>query len=112
MKKLNILDFKSNIESLVDNLAAEEYGIIERYKQNGIIPIVDLINRINEYGEEIVALPENWIKDALVYDIEDKRLDVYLPLWTNFGKSDLTLSLSCFYIHNRPHIEISDLEVL
>ena len=112
MKKLNILDFKSNIESLVNNLAAEEYGIIERYKQNGIIPIVDLINRINEYGEEIVALPENWIKDALVYDIEDKRLDVYLPLWTNFGKSDLTLSLSCFYIQNRPHIEISDLEVL
>lgn len=112
MKKLNILDFKYSIESLVNTLAAQEYDKIERDKQNGIIPIIDLISRIDEYGEKIVSLPDGWVKEALVYNIENKRLDVYLPLWTNLGKSDLTLSLSCFYIHNNPQIEINDLEVL
>lgn len=109
---MDILDFKSIIEKLVNNIAVQEYDKLEQHKQNGIIPITDLTNRIKEYGYNIIPLPSGWIKDALVYNIDDKRLDVYLALWTNSGKSDLTLSVSCFFVNNHPHVEINDLEVL
>lgn len=112
MESLNILCFKFLIEDLVKNIADSNYDEIEKLKQNGIIPISDLVNRILEYGEKIVPLPVDWLKDALVYNIKNKRLDVYIPLWVKTGKSDLTLSVSCFYNKENPQLEINDLEVL
>lgn len=112
MEKLDISKFKILIEDLINNFVIKDYNKIERLKQNGSIPIIDLINRINEYGEDFISLPSYWIKDTLIYNINNKRLDVYLPLWTKAGKSDLTLSLSCFFINDCPYIEINDLEVL
>ena len=106
---MNLIEFKPLIDVLVNNLAGKEYDKIEQNKQNGNIPMSHLIKRITETEDKIVSLPFDWIKEALVYNIDDKRLDVYLSLWTTNGKSDLTLSLSCFYINNVPRIEINDL---
>ncbi len=48
---------------------------------------------------------------ALFYQISDKQVDIYIPLWSEEeGQSDLTLSLSCFNNDNK--IKINDLEVL
>lgn len=44
------------------------------------------IKRITETENKKVSLLCDWIKEALVYHIDGKRLDVYLPLWETNGK--------------------------
>ncbi|MGA3674331.1 DUF7668 domain-containing protein [Lysinibacillus agricola] len=48
-----------------------------------------------------------------LYIAAEKRLDIYLPLWTKEeGRSDLTLSLSGQRNNNQLKIEFNDLRVL
>ena len=104
--------FKSVIGRLIGDLARKDYQKIMASGENGRIPIPNLVERINEYGEDIVPLPDYGFSEALCYNIANKYLDVYIPIWTVSGKSDLTLSLKCWYEGGRPIVAIEDLEVL
>ena len=75
------------------------------------LPIQDMRQVIEEYGYDIILLPEKAFDLALLYQISDMQVDIYIPIWNNEeGQSDLTLSLSCFKDQNK--IKINDLEVL
>ena len=104
--------FKPVIGRLIGDLARKDYQKIMASGENGRIPIPNLVERINEYGEDIVPLPDYGFSEALCYNITNKYLDVYIPIWTVSGKSDLTLSLKCWYEGGRPIVAIEDLEVL
>ena len=104
--------FKPVIGRLIGDLARKDYQKIMASGENGRIPIPNLVERINEYGEDIVPLPDYGFSEALCYNIANKYLDVYIPIWTVSGKSDLTLSLKCWYEGGRPIVAIEDLEVL
>jgi hypothetical protein len=106
--------FKENIINLVNDLSDKSYKIIEYRKENGRVNINDLENTVKNYNKEIIPLPETAFDIAQIYKIKgEDRIDIYLPLWTKEeGRSDLTLSLSCFVKNNIKIIEINDLEVL
>lgn len=109
---LDLECFKSVIGSLFGDLARKDYQKIMASGENGRIPIPNLVERINEYGENIIPLPDYGFSEALCYNIANKYLDVYIPIWTVSGKSDLTLSLKCWYEGGQPIVAIEDLEVL
>lgn len=104
--------FKPVIGRLIGDLARKDYQKIMASGENGRIPIPNLVERINEYGEDIVPLPDYGFSEALCYNITNKYLDVYIPIWTVSGKSDLTLCLQCWYEGGQPKVAIEDLEVL
>jgi hypothetical protein len=106
--------FRTIIEEIVNNISLNNYKAIEDKGQNGKVDIKDLERVIKEYGCTIIPLPEKAFSKAEVYKMKDEsRLDVYIPLWTEEeGRSDLTLSLSCYYNGNNNKVEINDLEVL
>ena len=54
---MNLIEFKTLIDELVNNLAGKEYDKIEQNKQNGNIPMSHLIKRITETEDKIVSLP-------------------------------------------------------
>jgi hypothetical protein len=112
--ELNIDSFKKIIKNIVMDLSSKDYKKIELEKTNGRVNIADLENIINEYGKTIIPLPDKAFEIANVYTIEkEKRIDIYVPLWTKEeGRSDLTLSITCYLKNNKPVIEMNDLEVL
>lgn len=66
------------------------------------VPIQDIRRVIEEYGCTIIPLPVKAFDLALSYQISDKQVDIYIPLWSEEeGQSDLTLSLSCFKNENK-----------
>ena len=55
---------------------------------------------IEEYGVTIIPLPAKAFDLALSYQISDKQVDIYIPLWSEEeGQSDLT-SLLILSIHS------------
>jgi hypothetical protein len=112
--KLQLRYFESIIKEIVYNISMNNYEAIKVNRQNGRVDIDDLKRVIAEYGCTIVLLPDEAFTKAEIYDVKDEnRLDVYIPLWTEEeGRSDLTLSLSCYIINETAKVEISDLGVL
>ena len=107
---LNVLDFKPEIEKIVQKIANDCFGEIETSETSAD----DLQRVLREYGCSIVPLPDNALSLAETYHIaNENRLDVYLPLWTKEeGRSDLTLFVSCFMKNGKSFVEINDLRVL
>ena len=112
--ELQLKHFESIIKEIVYNISINDYDAIDAKKQNGRVDINDLKRVIIEYDCTVISLPDEAFSKAEVYYIkDDKRLDVYIPLWTKEeGRSDLTLSLSCYDINRIPKVEINDLRVL
>ena len=110
---LHINDFKPLIEELVSNISSSDYNAIFEKHQYGRTNIDDIKRVVSEYNRTITILPDNAFKEAKVYCIEkEKRLDIYIPLWTiEEGRSDLVLFLSGYIISGIPKIEINDLLV-
>ena len=110
---LHINDFKPLIEELVSNISSNNYNAIFEKDQYGRTNIEDIKRIVSEYNHTITVLPNNAFKEASVYYIEkEKRLDIYIPLWTiEEGRSDLVLFLSGYIINCVPKIEINDLLV-
>ena len=110
---LHINDFKPLIEELVSNISTTDYNAIFEKHQYGRTNIDDIKRVVSEYNHTITILPDNAFKEAKVYYIEkEKRLDIYIPLWTiEEGRSDLVLFLSGYIISGIPKIEINDLLV-
>ena len=112
--ELQLKHFESLIKEIVCNISINDYDTINAKKQNGRVDTNDLKRVIIEYGCTVIPLPDEAFYKAEVYYIkDDNRLDVYIPLWTKEeGRSDLTLSLSCYDINGIPKVEINDLKVL
>ena len=110
---LHINDFKPLIEELVSNISTTDYNAIFEKHQYGRTNIDDIKRVVSEYNHTITILPDNAFKEAKVYYIEkEKRLDIYIHLWTiEEGRSDLVLFLSGYIISGIPKIEINDLLV-
>ena len=110
---LHINGFKPLIEELVSNISTSDYNAIFEKHQYGRTNIDDIKRVVSEYNRTITILPDNAFKEAKVYYIEkEKRLDIYIPLWTiEEGRSDLVLFLSGYIISGIPKIEINDLLV-
>ncbi len=106
--------YKPFIKKIVCNIANKKYDLIKANGLNGRVEINDLKRVINEYGCTIVPIPEKGFLIAEVYSINSNdKFDIYLPLWTKEeGRSDLTLSLSCYNNNGKPKVEINDLRVL
>jgi hypothetical protein len=107
--------FKEQIKNLVIDIANKNYTKIELEKINGRVNIIDLERVIDEYNRTIIPLPDSFEIDMnKVYHIKkENNLFVLIDLWTKEeGRSDLTLSLTCFLENNEPMIRIDDLEVL
>ncbi len=111
---MKIESFIAEIKNIVYLISLKKYKEIESKKYNGRVQVSDLERVINEYGCEIIPLPDSAIDLSESYFIESNNsLDVYLPLWTKEeGRSDLTLSVSCYIKDNKPFVEIDDLRVL
>lgn len=112
MKQLE--HFQSIIKEMIYNISINDYKIIESNGQNGRVNTDDLKRIIKEYGCTIITLPDEAFAALHIYKIKaENRIDVYIPLWTKEeGRSDLTLSVSCYIIDGIPKIEINDLRVL
>jgi len=112
--KLQLKYFEAIIKEIVYNISVNNYETIKVNRQNGRVDIDDLRRVITKYGCTIVPLLNESFTNAEIYDVEDEnRLDVYIPLWTKEGgRSDLTLSLSCYIINETAKVEINDLRVL
>lgn len=107
----NINDYIEQIQNYVACLANKDYQATQELTLSDSVPIQDIRCRIEEYGKEIIPLPAHAFDLALTYQISDKQIDVFIPLWSREeGRSDLTLCLSCFKEENK--IKINDLEVL
>ena len=108
---VSIEEYKERIQEFVCCLARKDYQTANDFILDNSIPIFDLRRVIEEYGVTIIPLPAKAFDLALSYQISDKQVDIYIPLWSEEeGQSDLTLSLSCFT--NEHKININDLEVL
>ena len=108
---VNIDEYKKLIQEFVYCLARKDYQAANNLILDNSVPISDLRRVIEEYGTTIMPIPEAAFEQALCYQISDKQVDIYIPLWSvEEGRSDLTLSLSCF--QNEHKIQINDLEVL
>ena len=108
---VNIDENKKLKQKFVYCLARKDYQAANNLILDNSVPISDLRRVIEEYGTTIVPIPEAAFEQALCYQISDKQVDIYIPLWSvEEGRSDLTLSLSCF--QNEHKIQINDLEVL
>jgi hypothetical protein len=102
----NINEYIERVQNYVACLASKDYQAASES-----VPIQDILRVIEEYGCTIIPLPAKAFDMALFYQISDKQVDIYIPLWSEEeGQSDLTLSLSCFNNDNK--IKINDLEVL
>lgn len=107
----NIDDHIGQIQDYVACLANKDYKATQGLTLSDSVPIQDIQRRLEEYGNEITPLPANAFDLALVYQITDNQIDIYLPLWSSEeGRSDLTLCMSCF--KGEKKIRINDLEVL
>ena len=109
-----IEQYKPIIKELVIRISNKEYDLIKTNGQNGRVNIEDLKRVIDDYGCTIVSLPDKAFSIVEAYNItSENRIDIYLPLWTKEeGRSDLTLSLSCYNDNGVPKIEINDIRVL
>ncbi|UTC66576.1 MULTISPECIES: hypothetical protein [unclassified Treponema] len=112
--KLQLTYFESIIKEIVYNISVNNYEAVKLNSQNGRVDIDDLRRIITKYGCIIVPLPDEAFTKAEIYDVKDEnRLDVYIPLWTKEeGRSDLTLSVSCYITNETAKVEINDLRVL
>ena len=111
---LNVWYFKSEIEKIVQKIANYDFTEIATSAEMGETFVDDLQKVLKEYDCSITPLPDNALNLAEIYHIaSENRLDVYLPLWTKEeGRSDLTLSMSCFVKNGIPFVEVNDLHVL
>ena len=113
VKSIDIQEFIPLIREIVIDISNENYNkLYQKYRHR--VSIDDLTRTIENYGSNIVPLPESAFDFVEKYCIDsEKRIDVYLPLWTKEeGKSDLTLSISCYHRESELYIEINDLRVL
>ena len=107
----NINEYIERVQNYVACLASKDYQAGYELTLSESVPIQDILRVIEEYGCTIIPLPAKAFDMALFYQISDKQVDIYIPLWSEEeGQSDLTLSLSCFNNDNK--IKINDLEVL
>ena len=107
----NIDDYIEQIQNYVACLANKDYQATQELTLSDSVPVQDIQRRMEEYGNEIIPLPTNAFDLAQVYQVTDKQIDIFLPLWSREeGRSDLTLCLSCIKEENK--IKINDLEVL
>lgn len=107
----NINDYIEQIQNYVACLANKDYQGTQKLTLSDSVPIQEIQRRIEEYGNHIISLPANAFDLALIYQVTEKQIDIFLPLWSKEeGRSDLTLCLSCFKDENK--IKINDLEVL
>jgi hypothetical protein len=106
----DIQSFFPLIKGIVFDISTRNYNKVE----NERVSAEDIKRVIEEYGSCIIPLPDNAFDFLESYYIEvEKRWDIYLPLWTEEeGRSDLTLSLSCYIREFDTYIEIDDLHVL
>ena len=111
---MGIQEFIPLIKEVIIDISNEDYNKLNQKYEYSRVSIDDLAKTIKKYGNHIVPLPERAFDFAEKYYIEsEKRIDVYLPLWTKEeGKSDLTLSISCYNNESELYIEINDLRVL
>jgi len=107
----NIEKYKERIQKFVSCLACKDYQTANNLILANSVPIQDIRRVIEEYDCKIISLPAKAFDLALLYQISDRQVDIYIPLWSEEeGQSDLTLSLSFFKNENK--IKINDLEVL
>lgn len=107
----SIEEYKKRIQEFIYCLVRKDYQAVNNLMLANSVPIQDIRRVIEEYGCTIIPLPVKAFDLALSYQISDKQVDIYIPLWSEEeGQSDLTLSLSCFKNENK--IKINDLEIL
>lgn len=107
----DINEYIEQIQNYVACLANKDYQATQKLTLSDSVPIQDIQRIIEEYGCTIIPLPAKAFDLALLYQISDRQVDIYIPLWSKEeGRSDLILSLSCFKDENK--IKLNDLEVL
>ena len=95
----SIEEYKKRIQEFIYCLVRKDYQAVNNLMLANSVPIQDIRRVVKAFDL------------ALSYQISDKQVDIYIPLWSEEeGQSDLTLSLSCFKNENK--IKINDLEVL
>lgn len=108
---VKIEEYKERIQEFISCLARKDYQAANNLMLANSVPISDIRRVIEEYGSTIMPLPVKAFELALLYQISDRQVDIYIPLWSEEeGRSDLIFSLSCFQNENK--IKINDLEVL
>ena len=98
----SIEEYKKRIQEFIYCLVRKDYQAVNNLMLANSVPIQDIRRVIEEYGCTIIPLPVKAFDLALSYQISDKQVDIYIPLWSEEeGQSDLTLSLSCFKNENK-----------
>jgi hypothetical protein len=101
------------VREVVEALASGRYGQLVTDGRAGRLTAEELERVVREYGRTLVPLPEEAWALIEVYPLDDGSgvaLDV--PIWTNEGRSDLTLQLTASERDGAVAIQIDDLHVL
>lgn len=105
------------IAALVRDLAAGNYGDVERDGRAGHLTAEDLRRLIVDYGETLIPLPDDAFDvggDAYLLEGSDPpEWAIDQDLWTKEqGRSDLTLQLDVTFADGEYRLEVTDLHVL
>lgn len=103
------------IRDLVDLLVRGAYAELEADGRIGRLTADELRTAIEQYGQTLVALPDEAPRAISVYphSTQPSVLALDIPLWTlEEGQSDLTLSLTAEMTERLIKVRIDDLHVL
>ena len=77
----SIEEYKKRIQEFIYCLVRKDYQAVNNLMLANSVPIQDIRRVIEEYGCTIIPLPVKAFDLALSYQISDKQVDIYIPLW-------------------------------
>jgi len=100
---------------MVDQLARGDYESLVGQFVKSRLTSDDLRTVIREYGRKLVSPPNDAYQNLDAVQVKGAAVptwSVRAPLWTEEGRSDLTLELTIAVGPGAPSIELDDLHVL
>ena len=103
------------IEQVVQFLVAGKFAELETLTQGARLTAKEMETAVADYGRKLVPLPEEAFGRMNVVEVRDaqpRRWSIALPLWTQEGRSDLTLEMTVTDGQNGYLVELDDIHVL
>lgn len=107
--------FKEQVRILVCDLSRGAYAEVEADGRAGRLSAEILRRAVEEYGRQLVPIPEAGWALVDVYERTDVvgMVSMDVPLWTvEEGRSDLTLSLEASWVDGAPILRVENLHVM
>jgi hypothetical protein len=110
---LEVLQFTA--WEIVDQFARGDYDSIIQRCIKSRLTSNDLHKVISDYGGRLMSAPKGAYQKLDAVQVKDAAIptwSVRVPLWTEDGRSDLTLELTIALGAGNPTVELDDLHVL